>query len=382
MPNARYKTWVEINANSLKSNINSLRSLLQPGVTFCAVVKANAYGHEIDSIVRLCLIEGIGHFAVDSIDEAIEVRKRAPEATVFILGYTVRERIPEIIRNNFVQTVYNEEDITEIGQCAAAEQKKAFINLKIETGTQRQGIPLKKIDPFLREIRRYERFLELTGISSHFADAEHVNAPEFTHEQTRVFQEAVEIAQRLGFDPIFKHIACSAAAIAHEETQGTMVRFGITLYGLWSSEELRRVNNVSQRAIDLKPVLAWRTKVAQVKDVASGTSIGYGRTYVSDRPIRIAVLPVGYYDGYKRASSRQGQVLIKGQRCSILGTICMNMMMVDVSTLPNVKTGDTVTLLGRDGMHEITAEELAENMSTINYEVVSQINPLLPRLVI
>ncbi|MBU1126262.1 alanine racemase, partial [Patescibacteria group bacterium] len=116
--------------------------------------------------------------------------------------------------------------------------------------------------------------------------------------------------------------------------------------------------------------------------VASGTSIGYGRTYVSDRPIRIAVLPVGYYDGYKRASSRRGQVLIKGQRCSILGTICMNMMMVDVSTLPNVKTGDTVTLLGRDGMHEITAEELAENMSTINYEVVSQINPILPRLVI
>ncbi len=377
-----FKTWIEINATALKSNINSLRSLLKPGVTFCAVVKANAYGHETDTIVRLCTVEGINHFAVDSIDEALIARRRAPEATIFILGYTVEKRLSEVIANGFIQTVYNEEDVAKIGSLALSQQRKALINLKVETGTQRQGVTLKKIDPFLREIRRYERFLELTGISSHFADAEHTSAPNFTHEQTGVFEEALIICQDLGFEPKYQHIACSAAAVAYPETQGTMTRFGVTLYGLWSSEELRRTNNVSQRTIDLKPILAWRTTVAQVKDVAPGVSIGYGRTYVADRPIRIAVLPVGYYDGYRRISSRQGSVLIKGQRCSILGTICMNMMMVDVSRLPSVKTGDTATLLGRDGMHEISAEELAENMSTINYEVVTQINPLLPRIVV
>lgn len=376
------KTWVEINALSLHSNIASLQALLKSEVNFCAVVKANAYGHDTDTLVRLALIEGVDHFAVDSIDEAIVVRKRAPEATIFILGYTVAERVPEIVQNNFIQTVYDEEIITHIGKEATAQQKKAHINLKIETGTQRQGIDLKKIDSILREIRRFERFLNLAGISSHYATAEEVKTPEFLQKQTDVFCKALQIAKDLGFDPPYQHIACSAAAIAFPETQGTLARYGIALYGLWSSNELHRQNNLSSSAIELKPVLSWRTRIAQIKDVPSGVTIGYGRTYTSDRPIRIAVLPIGYYDGYRRVSSRKGHVLIKGQKCPILGTICMNMMVVDISTLPNTKKGDVVTLLGCDGMHTISAEKLAENMKTINYEVVTQINPKIPRIVV
>lgn len=376
------KTWVEIDAEALTSNIKSLQSLLNPGVVFCAVVKANAYGHELEQIVRLAKLQAIEHFAVDSIDEAIRLRKVAASATIFVLGFSLFERYIDIVKHDLIQTIYDEESVAILAKEAIAQQKIAKVNIKIETGTQRQGISVKKLDPLLREIRRYERFVEVVGISSHYADAERTTDPSFTREQTAVFAEALDIVEGLGFHPIYQHIACSAAGIAHPGTQGTMVRFGIALYGLWSSEELRRTTTVGKRSIELRPVLAWKTHIAQIKDVPSKTSVGYGRSYITDRPIRIAVLPVGYYDGYRRISKSKGFVLIKGQRCPIIGTICMNMMMVDVSVLPSVKAGDIVTLLGRDGMHEISAEELAENMQTINYEVVTQINPLLPRIVV
>lgn len=377
----QHKTWVEINAQALSSNVQSLKSLLKPDVTFCAVVKANAYGHDIETIVRLLSTENIDHFAVDSIDEALLIHKKNSEATIFILGSTPKERVEEIVRNDFIQVVYDEDFLKELAKVATKLQTKTRINLKIETGTQRQGIAHKKLDSFLREVRRNERSIELVSISSHFANAEDIKS-DFSNEQLKNFENALVDAHRLGFDPEYQHIACSASAINNPDTQGTMTRFGISLYGMWSSEDLKRKNLITPKAIELKPVLSLKTRIAQIKDVSSGAPIGYDCTYIPDHPIRIAILPIGYYDGYRRSLSGNGRVLINGQFCKVVGKICMNMMMVDVSTIPNAKVDDVVTVLGREGMNTVSADELAEKLGTINYEITTQINPLLPRIVV
>lgn len=377
----KHKTWVEISSQALSSNVKALRSILKPDVTFCAVVKANAYGHDLETIVRLLGTEGIDHFAVDSVDEAILIRQKNPQARIFVLGYSPLERAEEIVRHDLIQVIYNPELLDELSKIATKLQTKAKINLKIETGTQRQGIAPKKFDGFLREIRRKERSVELVSLSSHLANAEDIKSP-FTKIQLNNFEESLLEAHRLGFDPEYQHLACSAAAIHNPDTQGTLVRFGIALYGLWPSEDLKRSNLVSPAAIELIPVLSFKTQIAQIKDIPAGTPIGYDGTFRPDRPIRIALLPVGYYDGYPRLLSNNSEVLINGQICRLVGAVCMNMIMVDISTIPNAQVGDTVTLLGRDGMNSITAESLAEKLGTINYEVTTQINPLLRRLVV
>ncbi len=376
------KTRVEIDSTALKLNIAALKSRLQSGVIFCAVVKANAYGHDLKTIVRLAHLEGINHFGVDSLEEAQIIRQRAPDAQIFILGYTPPERLKEVISAKCIQTIYDTLTLDTLANEAAKAQMKAMVNVKVETGTYRQGIPLKNLENLLRDVKRRERSIDLVGLSSHFADAENVKDPSLNLEQNRLFTQAVEITYKLNLEPKYLHLACSAAALDHPETQWNMVRFGLALYGLWPSVDLKDKNRVSRNAINLKPVLNWKTRVAQVKDVPSGTFVGYSRGYKTDRPIRLAVLPVGYYDGYRRALSGKTKVLIHGQLCPVIGTICMNMCMVDVSTLPKIKTGDIVTLLGRDGMHEISADDLAALLNTINYEIVTQINPLLPRVVI
>lgn len=376
------KTWVEISASALSKNIQALRSLLEPEAVFQAVVKANAYGHDLDTIVRLAITEGVTHFGVDSIDEALLVRKRAPNAEIYILGYTVPERFPDVVKHDFVQTIYRLDSFQLLAQEAVRQQQVVRISLKIETGTRRQGADPKKLEPFFIELRRNERFVNLHAVSSHFADAEDPDHPEYTTRQHNTFCEALATIHNAGFRPEIQHIACSAAAILYPETQFTLSRFGIALYGLWSSEALRRKNRVSGRSIELTPVMSWKTRIAQIKDVPAGSSVGYSHGFVSNRPLRVAVLPVGYHDGLRRSYATKGEVLVRGQRCKIVGNICMNMCMVDVSLLPQLGVGDTVTLLGRNGMHQITAEEIAERTGTINYEIVTAVNPLLPRFVV
>lgn len=374
------KTWIEINSEALCSNIRQLKSQLEPGSRFCAVVKGNAYGHDMATIARLAATENVDLFAVDSIDEAVALRRQFASATIFVLGATVPERLPEVLENNLIQTVYSLPIVDELIRLASDRQAVAQVSIKVETGTNRQGAGLNQLPDLLRAIKQNERSIRLCGVSSHFADSENADDQNLSQKQFTTFQRALVTLQQYEFNPPYVHMACSAAALLHPEAHFSMARFGIALYGLWSSESLRRTVRLG-KAVELRPVLSWKTRVVQLKDVAPGEYIGYARAYLNDRPRRIAVLPVGYYDGYRRAYARDGEVLIRGTRCAILGKICMNMMMVDVSLLPQAKIDDVVTLLGRDGMHQITAEDLAQRAETINYEVVTTINPLLPRIV-
>ena len=381
MQSSGHKTWVEISGDRLKHNIQSIRSLLEPGVDVCAVVKANAYGHDLDTIVRLCSVEGIRQFAVDSIDEALAVQERTQEAVIFILGYTVPERLEEAVAKGFIINVYGKSTLDLLCDIARRQQTRARVNLKLETGTQRQGLIGSQLEEFLRVLTAENRTLELAGVSSHFANAEQASDPSFTEKQQERFLRMLHVIKQAGFTPTYVHTACSAAAILYPQTQYNMVRIGISLYGLWSDDSVRLKNRASAHPIDLRPIMRVASRVAQVKDVGPHQPIGYGCRFIAPHAMRIAVIPFGYYDGYQRGFSPKAEVLIHGQRCKVVGSICMNMLMVDVSQLPSVKSDDLVTLLGQNGMHRITAEDWAEWGSTINYEAVTHISSHLPRIV-
>lgn len=373
------KTWVEISRGAMEKNIASLRSFLLPNVEFCAVLKANAYGHDLRIVANICRDAGVSVFAVDSIDEAIIVRDVVPTCTIIVLGYTVPERIADVLRIDAVQVVSDPEHLIRLVDDARTRHIPARISIKIETGLHRQGVTMRALEHMLEIVRGAGEWIRFEGISSHFANAEDVGNPT-NAQQIALFTHAIAMVHAYGFSPHYQHIACSAAALTIPESQGTTARFGITLYGLWPSKEVKRSVVLGRQNIELEPVLSWKTRIAQVKDVPPGGAIGYGGTHVANRPLRIAVLPVGYYDGYDRALSNCGEVLVKGRRCPVLGNVCMNMTMIDVSAVPSVAAGDDVTLLGRDGMHGISADDLAARIGTVNYEIVTRINPLLPRI--
>lgn len=376
------KTWVEISSAALATNIESLRSVLNPDVEFCAVIKASAYGHGLKEIARLALRANVKFFAVDNIDEALMLRAIDQTCTILILGVTMPGRLTEVVTCRAVQTIYDPETVALLAASAKAEGSVAYLNLKVETGLIRQGMDMRELEAVIQAIKAGGDRLEVVGLGSHFASSEEIEKPEPTTAQLRRFNELGAAMTERGVHPRYAHIACSAAALTRAEAQYNLVRFGIVFYGLWPSASVRRSVTLGRRRVELMPVLAWRTTIAQIKHVQPGAMIGYGGHFVVNRPMRIAVLPVGYYDGYDRRLSNRGEVIIRGTKCNVLGNICMNMFVVDVSAVPAAKAGDTVTLLGRDGMNAISADDLAERCGTINYEIVTRINPLLPRVVV
>lgn len=371
-----------MSASAVSSNLDNLRSVLAPGVEFCAVIKSNAYGHGLREVARLALRANVKTFAVDSVDEALALRALDSSCTIIVLGMTLAARLPEIISARLVQTVYDAETVATLAEAARAQGAVAQVNLKLETGLNRQGMDLRELEGVIEAIKKAGERLVVTGVGSHFASSEDMERPEPTFAQMARFEELVTTLGERGVQPQYVHIACSAAALTKPDAQYNLARFGIALYGLWPSPGVRRAVTLGRQRVELVPVLGWKTTIAQVKNVTPGAQIGYGGHFVVNRPMRIAVLPVGYYDGYDRKLSNRGEVIIRGTRCPVLGNICMNMFMVDVSNVPAAKAGDTATLLGRDGMNAVTADDLAERCGTINYEIVTRINPLLPRLVV
>ncbi len=382
MGSERTKTWVEVDAGAYQHNIQAIRSLLQPEVTFCSVIKANAYGYGLNTMAKLGLQNNLKHFAVDSIDEAEQLRRITPESTIFILGFTVEDRLSDVVRLGCVQTVYDEQTVRILGEEAIKQQVPALVSIKVETGTQRQGISERDFKYLLSAVEKEKGSVMLVGLGSHFSSSEDVTKQQITKDQDNRFEAYVTECDQFGLKPTFTHISCSASTILYPETHKSLVRIGLSQYGMWPSEGVKTQKSNKQPSFKLRPIISWKTCIAQVKDIGSGMPVGYDQTFISDRPMRIAVLPVGYYDGLVRSLSHKSHVIVKGQKCRILGNICMNMCIVDISVLPQVKPGDVATILGRDGMHEITAEDHARWSDTINYEVTTRINPLLPRVII
>jgi alanine racemase len=373
--------WIEIDRQSFLHNVQEFKKRLG-STQLMAVVKANAYGHGLLEISRLAAEAGIRWFGVNSLEEGLVLREAGFDQPIVILGYVPISHSKEVVKYNLRVVVYNQENLRALALAARELKKKAIVHLKIETGTNRQGIPVNKLGNFYRLIKKTPEII-LEGMSSHFANIEDTTDDFYPRFQLGNFQEAVDWFRRRGVEIPIKHLACTAASILFPETYFDLARVGIGLYGLWPSKEtlascLRR----GQEPLKLKPVLSWRARVAQIKSVPKGAYIGYGCSYRTTRPTRLAVIPVGYYDGYDRSFSNTAYVLIRGKRAPVRGRVCMNFIMVDTTDIPEVKLEDRVTLLGKDGREKITADQMAVLAGTINYEIVTRINPLIPRIIV
>lgn len=367
-----YNSWVEINPDNLKYNVSQFRNVIQPGTKLAAVVKSNAYGHGM-VLVAKAIQTKVDSFCTVNLKEALELRKNNIRKPILVLSFYF-EKVEEAIKQNISLVVYSQEQIKNIAKAANKLKKSIKLHLKFETGTHRLGVGESEALKLINIINK-QKYLKLEGIFSHFAASEENQV--YTNYQINNFNRFLKKLDNRGVVINSKHLACSAACLVQPKSEFNLIRLGIGLYGLWPSKLTKRLTLKQYPDFKLRPVMTWKTKVIQIKNLEKGNSVGYGCTFKTTKKTKIAVLPVGYWDGYNRRLSRKGVVLIKNKECHVLGRICMNLMMVDVTGVTGIKLGEEATLLG----NKITAENLADKMGTINYAVVTRINPVIPRII-
>jgi alanine racemase len=373
--------WIEIDRRALASNVRHFRALVGRR-RLLAVVKANAYGHGIVEIARLALAEGVDWLGVHSLEEGAALRQSGIAAPILVLGPVAPGRCEEALRYDLRLTVYDRETGERLSAAAIRLGTKARIHIKVETGTNRQGLRAAELTAFARRLARLPG-IEIEGLSSHFANIEDTTSLEYAKRQTAQFAEGTALLRKVGIRVPIRHMAATGAAIVYPESQFDMIRLGIGLYGLWPSKETYLSCRLRKRKpFVLKPVLSWRAKIAQVKRVPKGAFVGYGCTFRTTRPTRLAVIPVGYADGYDRALSNAAHVLVRGKRAAVRGRIAMNFFTADVTDIPSAAAGDAVTLIGRDGRETVSADALAALAGTISYEILARLNPAIPRVVV
>lgn len=367
-------SWVEIDGAALAGNLLEFRRLLGKRLLL-AVVKANAYGHGSELVARHAIRSGADWLGVFSIPEGLALREAGITPPILVLGPPMGD-VAGALEAGLRLTV------PSLGGAQAvvdAGVSGARVHLKLETGTNRQGLLRHELREALGILQGSDAVIE--GAYTHFADIEDTTDHDFAQKQLARFEERLDDLSSLGATVPLPHTACSAATILFPSTHFALARVGISLYGLWPSKEtLVSARTLGRAAISLHPVLSWKTRIAQIKQLDIGEYVGYGRTYRATRNARMAVLPIGYADGYDRGLSNAAHVLVHGVRAPIRGRICMNMTLVDITDIPGASPGDEVVLLGSQGDEKITAEDLAGIAGTINYEIVTRISPALPRV--
>jgi alanine racemase len=366
--------WLEINLNKYENNIKLIKNKLNEDTLLTAVVKADAYGHGAVEISKKALKSGADRLSVAIIDEAVELRKAGLKDTpILILGWTPKEQYRKIIKYDLVQTIYDYQNALSLNNIAKKLDKNAKIHIKIDTGMSRLGIKPEKGLSFVKKVNKLSNII-IEGIYTHFSSADESDK-EFTFKQYDIFKKLISKLEKNEINIPVKHVSNSAAFLDIPELQMDMVRIGIISYGLWPSQKVKR-------RINLKPVMSLKSRLAHFKTVEKGTPISYGRTFKTDKKSKIGTIPLGYADGYNRLLSSGFEIIINGKRVPIVGRICMDQFMVDLSSVENVEKGDIVTLIGEDNGEKITADEMAEKLETINYEVVSSFTKRLPRIYI
>jgi Alr-MurF fusion protein len=367
-------TWLEIDLSAIANNTRRIKELVGPRVRVLASLKADAYGHGAPKVARTVLHNGASMLGVATVSEAVPLREAGITAPILVFGYVPLWQMREAIRLNLTITLYALDAAQALARTAQALGKTAQVHIKVDTGMGRLGIRSEEIAEILKLIREIHHLpgLELEGIFTHFAKAD---ADDLTHAHLQLsrFRSVLQIVEAEGLRPLLVHAANSAATLNLPEAHFDMVRPGIALYGLEPSADAPLPEG-------FRPALSFKTQVAQVKLVPPGEGISYGCTYITERPMWIAVLPVGYADGFRRAPTNWGSVLIHGQEAPLLGRVCMDQCMVDVSHIPGVRVGDEVVLIGQQGKASLTAEQVAQRLGTINYEVVSEILARVPRV--
>ena len=374
-------TWIEISLSALENNIREFRRIIGAKTLLCPCVKANAYGHGLVEAARIFLSAGADWLSVNALFEARELRRADISAPIYILGYVPPEGLREALELDCRLVVFDKDHIKAIARAAQAAGRRARVHIKVETGSNRMGVRLDGLVEFARFIQK-QKLVEIEGLATHFANIEDTTDHTFAELQLHRFTEASDLLQSAGISVPIRHCANSAATILFPKTHFEMVRLGIAGYGMWPSNETY-VSFVKERKnnFNLAPAFTWKTRIAQIKTVPAGEFVGYGCTYKTSHKTRLAIIPIGYYDGYDRGIAG-GHVLIRGRRAAIRGRICMNMLMAEVTDIPAVKAEDEVVLIGRSGDECISAELFAQWAATINYEVTTRVNQRIARILV
>lgn len=368
-------TWVEVDLEALAGNVRHAQQIVGPDVAICAVLKADGYGHGAVSVARTALNNGARMLAVACLAEAVTLRRAAIDAPILVLGYTPAWQARDTVRHDVTATVYDLDVARALSQAAADLNRPARVHVKVDTGMARLGLLPDEVVPFVRELAALPG-LAVEGIFTHFSVADSAEGQHQAHTlaQLAAFRRVLAELEGLGFTFPVVHAANSAAMLNWPDSRFDMVRLGIALYGLAPSAD-------TPLPAGFRPVLSWKTQVAQVKILPPGAPVSYGNTFVTEREMRVAVAPVGYADGFRRGPAHWGHVLVRGQRTPIIGRVTMDQTMLDVTGIPGVRQGDEVVLIGRQGAAEITVEQVAERLGTINYEVVAEILARVSRVV-
>jgi alanine racemase len=366
-------TEARVDLAALADNYRRLREAVGPRVGVVAVVKADAYGHGAVPVARLLEGLGVRGFGVATVEEGLELREAGVRAPVLVMGAAFGRDHREVIERELTPIVGDPGDVERFASAArAAGRVRQSIHVKIDTGMSRLGVTVARFGDLLRQCAR-QPSIRVDGLATHFASADEAD-PAPTEEQLARFILCLDQARAMGADPQVIHAAASSAALRFPRTRFDLVRPGIVLYGALPSLHL------VEHDPGIRPVLSLHTRVNALRDLPAGTGVSYGGTFTLARPSRIATIPVGYADGYPRALSNRGMALVRGRRAPIVGRVCMDLTMIDVTEIPGVETGELVTLLGGEGPEAIRPEELAAWADTIAYEILCGISRRVPRI--
>lgn len=362
----------EINLDNIAHNMNEIRKKIGLDTKIMAVVKADGYGHGAVETAKVCLYNGADYLGIAMVDEGVQLRENNIHVPALILGYTPEAQIEDAVKYDLTQTVFSYETAVKISRAAAKIGKTAAVHIKLDTGMGRIGFDCTKKS--IQEILKINELedVKITGIFTHFSTSDEKDKG-YTNMQYQKFDSMCSQLEASGISGIIRHSANSGAILDMPGLKCDMVRAGIIIYGMYPSGEVTK-------SIELKPAMSLKTHLSFLKELAAGESISYGRTYTTTSKTAVATIPAGYADGYARIMSNKARVIINGHYAPIIGNICMDQCMCDVSGIPDVHIGSEAILLGKSGGCEITAEELAEIQQTINYEVVCAIGKRVPRI--
>ena len=370
--NSYLRCYAEVSLEAIGHNIGEVKKRIVPEVRLMVVIKADAYGHGALAVSRY-LEPKVDYFGVATLEEAIELREGGIRLPILVLGYTSPSQYADLIKYQIAQTIYSLDTAQKLNEEAEIQKKKAVVHIALDTGMTRIGFQAEESEADqIAEIKGLPN-IELEGLYTHFSCADEQDKT-YCDMQMVKYDDMIQMLKKRGINIPIKHVCNSAGIMEFDNHRFDMVRCGIVTYGIYPSEEV-------EKNLDLRPALQWRSHVIHVKDVKPGLGVSYGATYLTHKPItRIATVSIGYADGYPRALSSKGRVLIHGQYAPILGRVCMDQMMVEVSDVPDVQVENVVTLVGTDGERTIPIEEVADPAARFNYEMLCNISKRVPRI--
>ncbi|MCX2739219.1 alanine racemase [Pontibacter anaerobius] len=380
-----HSSYIEISKSALQNNIDFIRQEIGTSVKLSSVVKGNAYGHGIEQFGKLAQECGIDHFSVFSADEADRLLQTLEKpATIMIMGYVDNPELEWAIQHEIEFFIFELDRLLEASAIAKKLGKRAKVHLELETGMNRTGFDKTALEHAEAVLEGCREYVELQGVCTHYAGAESLQNHERVLRQLHAYEQQLQQLKEAGHTPIQRHTACSAAMVSYPQTRMDMVRVGIMQYGFWPSPETytHYISQHNEKKDPLRRLINWKSHIMSLKSVPRGEYIGYGTTFQAPRDMVLAVVPVGYAWGYSRSLSNQGQVLIKGTRAGVVGTVNMNVMMVDVTNILDVQKNDEVVLLGMQGDESITVASFGELSTQLNYELLTRLPLNIPRYII